>query len=335
VQELEAAGAEVLTLSADVSDLARMKEVVRLTLERFGALHGVIHGAGLVAGDSFQPIQESNRQTCERHFQPKAHGLVILDEALSEAEPDFCLLLSSLSSVLGGLGYVAYAAANIFMDAYTDGRNQRGLANWTSVNWDGWQLWEGDQEGSELAELAMLPEEGAEAFARILSRDPISQIVVSTGDLQARINRWVKLESLREMDASRAGEALAAHARPDLQSTYVAPRDAAESIVAGIWQRLMGIEQVGVHDNFFELGGHSLLALQVVARLREALQVEVPVRNLFDAPTVAGLAEKIEQTRHMAERDVEQIDEALQFVEQLSEDEIEALLSQQESIAEE
>lgn len=338
VQKLEQEGAEVLTLSADVSNPTEMKEVVKAALERFGALHGLIHGAGLTAGDAFQPIQEITRADCERHFQPKAHGLFVIDEALAETatETDFRLSLSSLSSVLGGLGFVAYAAANIFMDAYADARNARGRAVWTSVNWDGWQLSEGEADGSELAALAMLPAEGAEAFERILSRDAVSQIVVSTGDLEARINRWIKLESLREMEDSPAGElAGAAHARPNLGTTYLAPRNEAERVVADIWQKLLGIEQVGVSDNFFELGGHSLLALQVVARLRDAFQVEIPVRDLFDSPTIGELAERVEQTRHSARRDVEQIDEMLQLVEQLSEDEIEALLAGQESIAEE
>jgi acyl transferase domain-containing protein len=331
VQELEALGAEVLTLSADVSKLDEMKMVVQSMLERFGALHGVIHGAGLTADDSFQPIQESTRTACERHFQPKAHGLMVLDEALSDTPLDFCLLLSSLSSILGGLGFVAYAAANIFMDAYAGGRDSRGTNQWTSVNWDGWQLWEGDETNSELAELAMLPEEGMKAFARILSRNPVSQIAVSTGDLQARINRWVKLESLRETDDALSGEVTTAHARPDLGNAYVAPNSETERAVADTWQKLLGIERVGLHDNFFELGGHSLLALQVVARLRDAFQVEIPLRDLFDAPTIAELAARVEQTRHVAEKEVLQIDEALQLVEQLSEDEIEALLAGHEN----
>ena len=82
-------------------------------------------------------------------------------------------------------------------------------------------------------------------------------------------------------------------ARPGLSATFVAPRSAAEEILAGIWTQVLTLNQVGVHDNFFELGGHSLLATQLISRIREAFRVEVPLRALFESPTIAGLAEHI------------------------------------------
>ena len=78
---------------------------------------------------------------------------------------------------------------------------------------------------------------------------------------------------------------------------YVAPRTATEEIVAGIWAEVLEAEQVGVHDNFFELGGHSLLATQVISRAREAFAVELPLRSLFEQPTVSSLSSRIEEQR--------------------------------------
>ena len=89
-------------------------------------------------------------------------------------------------------------------------------------------------------------------------------------------------------------------ARPDLEETYVAPRTPVEELLADIWMRVLGVEQVGVQDNFFDLGGHSLLATQLISRVRDDFQVELPLRALFEWPTVAGLSEQVEVARRAA-----------------------------------
>ena len=86
--------------------------------------------------------------------------------------------------------------------------------------------------------------------------------------------------------------------RPELETTYTAPRTQTEETVARIWAEVLGLERVGIHDQFFaELGGHSLLATQLISRLRETLDVELPLRAIFERPTVAGLTGAITETR--------------------------------------
>jgi acyl carrier protein len=83
--------------------------------------------------------------------------------------------------------------------------------------------------------------------------------------------------------------------------SFVAPRTLTEEALAGIWAELLRVEQVGIHDNFFDLGGHSLLATQVISKVIKTLQVALPVRSFFEAPTVAGLANLIETIRWTGE----------------------------------
>jgi len=77
--------------------------------------------------------------------------------------------------------------------------------------------------------------------------------------------------------------------RDELEQAYVAPRSPTEEILAGIWAEVLKLDPVGIHDNFFELGGHSLLATQVISRVREAFQMDLPLRSIFEKPTVEEL----------------------------------------------
>ncbi|NEQ80572.1 MAG: amino acid adenylation domain-containing protein, partial [Moorea sp. SIO2I5] len=83
--------------------------------------------------------------------------------------------------------------------------------------------------------------------------------------------------------------------------TYVAPRTPIEEVIAGIWTQVLGVEQVSIDDNFFERGGHSLLATQLISRLRNVFQIELPLRKIFEYPTIAALAESVEAMKQSQE----------------------------------
>jgi acyl transferase domain-containing protein len=326
LRELEALGAEVLVCRADASDASAMRAALERAEAEFGPLDGVVHAAGVIGPRAFSLVQGTDEAACREQFRAKAHGVLVLEEVLRgrERAPEFCMLVSSLSTVLGGVGFAAYASANAFMDAFAARQQGRGATLWTSVAWDGWRV----GPAGEDAPNAITPAEGMQALARLFSLEGGGGLAVSTTDLQARIKQWVaREESAREADEEQGASTF--HPRPELANEYVGPRDEVEEEVASIWRELLGIGEVGIHDNFFDLGGHSLLATHLIARLREIFHVEVPVRALFEAPTVVDLAGIVRQAVEAVREDVERTAHVLEFIEYLSEEEARAILNKQ------
>jgi polyketide synthase PksJ len=280
LRELEELGGEVMVARADIANLERMQEVITKAERQLGPINGVFHLAGIVKGPSIELIAKINKTRCQQQFQSKIYGLLVLEKLSRNKELDFCWLMSSITSVLGGLGLAAYSAGNIFMDAFVDRYNRLSSCPWISVNWH-------DLE----------PEPGQIAFQRILSFGKANRVVIYPGgNLRDRIDRWIKLESLRQADqAGRSSEIEHAHAsslqpRPNLTTPYAAPSNPLEQAVTEIWQKLFGFDRVGIHDDFFELGGDSLKSITALAGIHKELNVEVPLSEFFNRPTAAGLA---------------------------------------------
>jgi acyl carrier protein len=151
--------------------------------------------------------------------------------------------------------------------------------------------------GRTVEELGHTAEEATNAMETVLAVRNASQLLVSTGDLAARINQWIKLESLNtgRPAAVTSSTQSTLSQRPGGQTNYDAPRDETEQRIARIWQDVLGIDEVGINDNFSRLGGHSLLAIRIVADLRKAFQIDLSIKALFDAPTVAELSSYIKE----------------------------------------
>ncbi|HEY0603975.1 MAG TPA: SDR family oxidoreductase [Herpetosiphonaceae bacterium] len=283
VRAIEALGGEVLICRADVSSREEMRAAIEQARARFGAIDGVFHAAGITDEAHYAAIQQTDRDQCELHLRSKAHGTIILDELLAEQPLDFCVLFSSLASILGGLSYIAYSAANAYLDAFA--QEHAHSNRWLSINWDSWHERMDDSSqlvGATLFELAIAPAEGIAALQRVLALESAAQVVVSTSDFQARIDQWIKLEALRGGDSALLAPASTSLSRSELEQRLIA-----------IWQHVLGVTQVSLHDNFFDLGGNSLSGMQLIAEMKRELNVQVTPVTLFAAPSISLLAKEI------------------------------------------
>ncbi len=282
---MRAARDDVLVLAADMDDPGAVKRAVDAAVDHFGRVDMIIHGAANVSPRAFGSVADTDEDVVAAQVSPKLKGLIHLIEATRGREPARWIVHGSISSVLGGLGLAAYAGANAVLESIVMQEQQHG-GQWLIIGWD---AWDNAGEAQNLAgHVAIQPAEGGESFLRLLGADVGPCVVVSVFDLESRIDAWVRL------NGSVGGSSGPAHPRPNLSTIYIPPGTDSEKAVAEIWASQLGLAKVGIHDRFFDLGGHSLLAVQVSAEIRNRLGVDVPVLEMFKAPTIAELAALID-----------------------------------------
>lgn len=309
LQSMEAFGAEVWAISADVSNLDQMQAVITQAEKRFGKINGVLHAAGVP--DYGGVIARRDRTTIAPALAPKFRGTLVLDRLLQHTQLDFLLLCSSLSSLLHGIkfGEVSYCAANDFLDAYAYAKTARDGTFTVAINWTDWKEVGMSVNAAKRspksttqndAETMILdgpsPDEGVEIFRRVL-QSPSPRVVVSTKELLPLIKHYQNLSTSSLPQISEENNtSQSVHPRPELTNAYVSPRNQTEQVIAKIWQQIIGVDRVGIYDNFFELGGDSLIGLQVIAKLNQEFKSNIPVATLYKAPTVSTIAEVVNPT---------------------------------------
>ncbi len=180
-----------------------------------------------------------------------------------------------------------------------------------------------DAPGERRLVAYLLPEEGADAVSpralRAWLRDRLPEHMVPAA--------WVALDAFPLTASGKTDRlALPAPGAAAAEQAYVAPRGELEERVAALFAEVLGAQRVGAHDDFFDLGGHSLLATRVAARLRRELGMEVPVRVLFESPSVAGVAAWVEAARPEEELEAWEVDEELARLDGLSDEDVARLL---------
>ena len=282
IERMEQSGSEVLVLTADVCDRVAISRALAIVHERFGPIHGVVHAAGIGGGGI---IQLKSSEAATRVLAPKVDGTVLLASLVENDPLDFFMTCSSINALCGVPGAVDYTAANAFQDALAESPAGRRVSM-VSINWDTWQEVGMAVKANVPTAHGIRPEEGIEAFERVLAAR-LPRVAVVTGDLPRMMDAPI-------LDAPpQPGPSLADPHR-EVAVSYAAPETATQIRIAEIWRDMFGIGRIGLDDNFFELGGHSLLATGVLSRIGNLFALSLPLRSIFEAPTVRSLAEHVD-----------------------------------------
>jgi acyl carrier protein len=250
------------------------------------------------------------------------------------------VLLSSNLAECGGVGQVDQASRNAVLSCFAlrshvGGRRtlniELGARAWYELNEELPKNPFIEQQLKEKKQrYGMSTDECLDTVERILNLD-LPCVIVSTVNFAPLMEQqrffttdFIQAQTFTEKSAvwkENEGQ----HPRPDLATTYLAPRSDIEKLLVDIWKTALGFETVGVHDNLFELGGHSLLAVQLLKSINDTFSTHIGLKDLFDFPTVAALSELISGDP-IDEEDAALLDQLLEEIEGLSEDSVRSAL---------
>ncbi|MFJ9106247.1 beta-ketoacyl synthase N-terminal-like domain-containing protein [Streptomyces sp. NPDC102405] len=279
VRELEAHGARVSVIPIQEDTASLFTDLLAAAPAHPAAATGILYAppplpAGLAPDDAWQVTQQ-------RITELKAAA-----EAIPDGAADLVLLVTESSRTETDASPAAAFAA--YPAGLAAERHQQGDPTWLHLTWDTDRV----DGGVRLLRRAV-----SAAGHRALTMTPPATDIPQATDPAVDTAAAEDPQSIQAPDpvtGSAPPPAAGFNHRPSMSTPFLAARTPLESTVAEVWQDILGIDRVGVHDSFFDLGGDSLLAMQVVARLRDTVGVDLSLRTLLEQPTVEAAATQIE-----------------------------------------
>ena len=321
-------------LSTDVSDSERLKRIKTQIEREVGVVQGVFHldkaaKTGLILGKATPPSDSLRNDLAE---------LAALDQAFGN---QLLMIFSSNLAESGGIGQVDQAARSAVITHFAERRASTGRP--TVALELGTRAWtetaeENPDSSSFLSQqleekrqrFGMTPNECIAALQCAFSLS-LPDVIVSTRDFNALMEQQHLFttdffqQQIGDSASNNGNGSGASHGRPDVSTSYTAPRNEVETLLVELWQGTFRIQEIGVADNFFELGGHSLLAVQLLKNMNQTFSSKITLKDLFDGPTIAQLAAKISGTQADSD-DVAELEALLAEIEGMSADDLRAEL---------
>ncbi len=285
LRQLEALGTEARIYTVNAGDQDELLALARQVEQDLGPIQGIVHAAGESFAHFFRPLAQIDTAYLDNEIIPRLKQARALVGLARTCRPTWCLVTSSLATVLGGRGLAGYASANHYLEALVAAQENSDTA-WLTLAWDGWRPAYPDQApDSAIAHLLITSEEGREALAQAMAHGRPGKVVISSGDLILRRREWVT----QALDATPPDQSTVPAGQKDSAATTTA-EDPAQA-VARIWREVLGLASLETGSNFFTLGGDSLKAITLLGRIKADLGRELPLPEFLARPTLeANLA---------------------------------------------
>ncbi|AIQ12430.1 SDR family NAD(P)-dependent oxidoreductase [Paenibacillus durus] len=302
LEELEAAGSRSMYVQADVSEAAQVEEGLRGAKERFGAIHGLVHAAGV---ESRVSVLAKKAADFERVLSPKIQGTLVLEEALRAEPLAFRCYFSSSSALLGDFGSCDYAVANRFQMAYAQEQSREGSIRTVAINWPLWReggMGAGEEEGSGMylktsGQRFLEKDEGVGLFEKIM-REPHAQQLVMAGQ-PSRVHRFLGItagpEPVKEAQQAPRKDKKPERRRPELRGKSLT--ECMQWELKELAGRTLKLKKdlIDPEENLAEFGFDSISLTEFASVLSRHYGIELTPAVFFGRSTLNELARYLEQ----------------------------------------
>jgi hypothetical protein len=267
-------------------------------------------------------VNELSLNDCQSYLETQGRFLEQLSQFVDARQLDFCIVMSSLSAKIGGIGQTTHAMAGSYANAFITFKNKQSSHPWMVMNWDRWT----DRVDADAASHDFSAQEGMSAFRKALDLLPLPSITIATSHPQRRKEQAI--HSSVNIDSEQTTQEL--YERPELEAEFIDASTPTELRLAKLWQDCLKIKRIGVHDNFFDLGGHSLLAAQLIRQIKQTFQATVDLGLFFSSPSISEQSALIDSQIKLS-NETSELANDLDALENMTEQEVEALLASSQS----
>ncbi|AIQ66839.1 SDR family NAD(P)-dependent oxidoreductase [Paenibacillus graminis] len=306
IRQIERKGAVITLVQSDVTDYSGISASLEALRNRFGAIHGLIHCAG-VAGDGF--ILRKEEYVFRGVLDPKVKGAWNLEQLTRNDTLQFFLLFSSVTSLTGGAGQGDYTAANAFLDAFAERMRKKGI-NAKAINWPAWKEvgMAADYEvKEEYLNFRFIEREQAFQVMDLIINAPVARITPALINFPVLIRNQAALPfalsaALEDHmnTLKRSGTVWAADnsvspifAKVDLIGKSNADYSETEHIIGTIFGQVLGLEEVDVYESFNSMGGDSILATHLLKAIDNVMPNILDISDIFTYSSVIQMSDYI------------------------------------------